>query len=137
MLNAFYDAGTAAEIGRLSTHTMRHAYRSWLDAVGAPITVQQKLMRHASVITTLDVCGDVVTDEMSEVGSKVVGLAQSQSDCKLIASVSRWLKTWRRGWDLNPPANANSTTCRARMARFLHGKHYKAVLTDCVTDRET
>jgi|SRR5215813_3115513 len=99
VLNAFYDAGTAAGIGRLSTHTMRHTYRSWLDAVGAPITVQQKLMRHASVTTTLDVYGDVVTDEMSEAGSKVVGLALNR---KVIASVSRWLKTWRRGKDFNP-----------------------------------
>ena len=37
VLNAFYDAGTAAEIGRLSAHTMRHTYRSWLDALGAPL----------------------------------------------------------------------------------------------------
>jgi integrase len=28
-------------------HTFRHTYRSWLDDTGAPMGVQQKLMRHA------------------------------------------------------------------------------------------
>lgn len=83
VLKAYYDAGKAGGIGRLGTHTMRHTYRSWLDAVGAPITVQQKLMRHASVTTTLNVYGDVVTNEMSEVGSKVAGLALNR---KVIAN---------------------------------------------------
>ena len=30
-------------------HTFRHTYRSWLDDTGAPMGVQQKLMRHAQV----------------------------------------------------------------------------------------
>jgi integrase len=46
ILQAFYQAATDAGIGHLSTHTMRHTHRSWLDAVGTPIAVQQKLMRH-------------------------------------------------------------------------------------------
>jgi hypothetical protein len=44
---------------------MRHTYRSWLDVVGTPIAVQQKLMRHADIRTTMNVYGDVVTDEMA------------------------------------------------------------------------
>jgi len=39
-------AATAAGVGHLSTHAFRHSYRSWLDAVGTPVSVQQKLMRH-------------------------------------------------------------------------------------------
>jgi hypothetical protein len=62
-------------VGHVSTHTMRHTYRSWLDAVGTPIAVQQKLMRHADIRTTMSVYGDVVTDEMSKAHSKVVSLA--------------------------------------------------------------
>src|SRR4030095_6931012 len=38
-------ASKASKIGHLSTHAFRHTYRSWLDAVGTPIAVQQKLMR--------------------------------------------------------------------------------------------
>jgi site-specific recombinase XerD len=53
---------------------MRHSYHSWLDAVGTPMAVQQKLMRHTS-ITTMNIYGDVVTDEMAEAHSKVVHLA--------------------------------------------------------------
>ena len=54
---------------------MRHTYRNWLDAVGTPIAVQQKLMRHADIRTTMNFYGDVVTDEMQRAHSKVVGLA--------------------------------------------------------------
>ena len=71
----FQNAATAAGIGKVSTHTMRHSYRSWLDAVGTPIAVQQKLMRHADIRTTMNVYGDVVTDEMRQAHSKVVEMA--------------------------------------------------------------
>jgi integrase len=71
----FTKAARDAGIGALGTHTMRHSYRSWLDAVGTPIAVQQKLMRHASITTTMNIYGDVVTDEMAEAHSKVVQLA--------------------------------------------------------------
>jgi integrase len=75
VLRRFSKAGTAAGIGAVLTHTMRHSYRSWLDAVGTPIAVQQKLMRHADIRTTMNVYGDIVTDEMSTAASKVAGLA--------------------------------------------------------------
>src|SRR6185369_10410791 len=71
----FQDAAEDARIGKLGTHTMRHSYRAWLDAVGTPIAVQQKLMRHADIRTTMNVYGDVVTDEMAQAHSKVVRLA--------------------------------------------------------------
>ncbi len=37
--------------------------------------VQQKLMRHSDIRTTLNIYGDVVTDEMAQAHSKVVELA--------------------------------------------------------------
>jgi integrase len=37
--------------------------------------VQQKLMRHASITTTMDHYGDVVTDEMARASGKLAGLA--------------------------------------------------------------
>jgi integrase len=72
---AYRKAGKASGVGHVSTHTMRHTYRSWLDAVGTTIAVQQKLMRHADIRTTMNIYGDVVTDEMSKAQSKVVALA--------------------------------------------------------------
>jgi integrase len=73
--NVFQKAATAANIGKLATHTMRHTYRSWLDAAGTSIAVQQKLMRHSDIRTTLNVYGDVVTDEMAQANAKVAGIA--------------------------------------------------------------
>ena len=71
----YQKAGAKAGIGGLGTHSLRHTYRSWLDAVGTPIAVQQKLMRHADIRTTMNVYGDVVTDEMAVASGKVTRLA--------------------------------------------------------------
>jgi integrase len=68
-------AAKAAGIGHIGTHAFRHTYRSWLDAVGTPIAVQQKMMRHADIRTTFNIYGDVVTDEMSVAGLRVSELA--------------------------------------------------------------
>ena len=67
-------AADAAKIGHLGTHTFRHTYRSWLDAVGTGVAVQQKMMRHTDIRTTMNY-GDVVTDEMATAGIKVSQLA--------------------------------------------------------------
>ena len=68
-------ASEAAKIGHLGTHAFRHTYRSWLDAVGTSVAVQQKMMRHADIRTTMNIYGDVVTDEMTTAGIKVAQLA--------------------------------------------------------------
>jgi integrase len=68
-------ASDAAGIGKIATHTFRHTHRSWLDAVGTPIAVQQKMMRHSDIRTTMNIYGDVVTDEMEQAHGKIVGLA--------------------------------------------------------------
>jgi integrase len=75
ILRVFHKAAKSAGIGGVPTHTLRHSYRSWLDAVGTPIAVQQKLMRHSDIRTTMNLYGDVVTNEMAQAHSKVVGLA--------------------------------------------------------------
>ena len=68
-------AAGLAKIGHVGTHAFRHTYRSWLDAVGTSVAVQQKMMRHSDIRTTMNIYGDVVTDEMSTAGLKVAGLA--------------------------------------------------------------
>lgn len=68
-------AATAANAGHLGTHSFRHTHRSWLDAVGTSVAVQQKMMRHADIRTTMNIYGDVVTDEMTTAGIKVAQLA--------------------------------------------------------------
>jgi integrase len=45
-------------LGRIGFHTFRHTHRAWLDETGAPVGVQQKLMRHAHISTPMDQYGD-------------------------------------------------------------------------------
>jgi integrase len=63
-----------AEIGipKLGWHTFRHTYRSLLDEAGAPIGVQQKLMRHSNVATTMNVYGNSTLRAKQDANSKVV-----------------------------------------------------------------
>jgi site-specific recombinase XerD len=51
-----------------------------MDAAGAAIAVQQKLMRHSDIRTTMNVYGDVITDEMRETHAKVVRLALARAN---------------------------------------------------------
>jgi integrase len=71
----FRSAADSACVPHFGTHSLRHTYRSWLDAVGTAIAVQQKLMRHADIRTTMNLYGDVVTGEMREAHSKIVRMA--------------------------------------------------------------
>jgi integrase len=45
----------ATAAGEVKPFSFRHTYRSRLDETGAPMTVQQELMRHASIQTTMNV----------------------------------------------------------------------------------
>jgi integrase len=72
---AYAKAARAAGIGKLATHSLRHTFRSWLDATGTPISVQQKAMRHSSIKTTMDHYGDIVTDELAQAFDKVAAIA--------------------------------------------------------------
>ena len=72
------NAARDAEIGHISSHTFRHTYRTWLDSVGTPIGVQQKLMRHSDIRTTMNIYGDAATSDMRNAHEKVVKLALRQ-----------------------------------------------------------
>jgi integrase len=68
-------ASEAAGLGHMGTHTFRHSYRMWLDSIGTPVGVQQKLMRHSDIRTTMNIYGDAATEDMREAHNKIVGLA--------------------------------------------------------------
>jgi integrase len=67
----FHKAGLAG------THALRHTYRSWLDSVGTPVGVQQRLMRHTDVRLTMGVYGEAATPDMIEAHGKIVRLAMN------------------------------------------------------------
>jgi len=71
----YQKAAVAAGLRGLGTHSLRHTYRTWLDSVGTPIGVQQKLMRHADIRTTMNIYGDAATADMVEASAKIAGLA--------------------------------------------------------------
>jgi integrase len=65
----------AGKCDGIGWHTFRHTYRSWLDDTGAPMGVQQKLMRHAQISTTMNVYGNALMTAKREANSKVVRMA--------------------------------------------------------------
>jgi len=65
-------AGKKAWVLNLGWHSFRHTYRSFLDATGAPIGAQQKLMRHSHVSTTMNIYGNAQMDSKREAQGKVV-----------------------------------------------------------------
>jgi integrase len=73
--HALRKAAGKAGIGHISSHIFRHTHRSWLDSVGTPVGVQQRLMRHSDIRTTMNVYGDAATADMREAHGKIVGLA--------------------------------------------------------------
>ena len=76
--NNLGSAALKAGIGHVSSHTFRHTSRMWLDSVGTPVGVEQKLMRHADIRTTMNIYGDADAADMRNAHEKVVHLAISQ-----------------------------------------------------------
>ena len=75
LVQALADASKRAGQGAIGWHTMRHSYRSWLDETGAPLTVQQNLMRHADIRTTMNIYGDAIPETLRAAHGKVVRMA--------------------------------------------------------------
>jgi integrase len=71
-------AGEKAGLGfSLGWHTFRHRYR-WLDDTGAPMTVRQQLMPHASIQTTMNVYGSAIPDTKREANRRIVRIVLSE-----------------------------------------------------------
>ena len=61
-------------IRHISPHSFRHSYRAWLDELGAPITVQQRAMRHGDIRVTMSY-GETVGDGLREASSRLAAKA--------------------------------------------------------------
>ncbi len=70
--------GEKVGIPRLGWHSFRHTYRSLLDETGAPVGVQQKLMRHANISTTMNVYGSSTRKAKRRANSKVVKIVMKR-----------------------------------------------------------
>ena len=89
-------AGRKLGLEGVGWHTFRLTYRAWLDATGAPVGVQQKLMRHADVRTTMNVYGDSMMESKRQANRQVVRIALDSTEV-LPAAVQNAEKaaTWR------------------------------------------
>ena len=65
-------AALRAGIGKIGWHTFRHTYSTMLRSAGTDIKVQQELLRHANIQTTMNIYTQAVSKQKREANSKVV-----------------------------------------------------------------
>ena len=81
--NVLKPAAQRAKIqSAIGWHSLRHSYRAWLDDTGVPLGVQQKLMRHANISTTMNVYGGAFMDAKRRANTSVVKRILSQKQPK-------------------------------------------------------
>ena len=74
-------AGRLANLPKdIGWHSFRHTYRSLIEEIGAPVGVQQKLMRHAQVSTTMNTYGNVQMHSKRVANTKVVQMVLPQNE---------------------------------------------------------
>jgi integrase len=67
-------AGRQVGIDRLGWHAFRHTYSTLLNEYGTDIKVQQELLRHADIRTTMNLYTTAVPDRLRKANRKVVRL---------------------------------------------------------------
>jgi integrase len=65
-------AAKTAQLGNLGWHTFRHTYSTMLRQLGVDVKVQQELLRHADIRTTMNVYTQAVSEQKRAAHSKVV-----------------------------------------------------------------
>jgi len=65
-------AAMRAGIGKIGWHTFRHSYSTMLRAVGADIKVQQELLRHSTIQSTMNIYTQAVSEQKRAANSMVV-----------------------------------------------------------------
>jgi integrase len=67
-------AGHEVGVGRLGWHSFRHTYSTLLNEYGTDVKVQQELLRHADIRTTMNIYTKAVPERLREANSKIVSL---------------------------------------------------------------
>jgi integrase len=75
--NWLVPAAEKVGLGRIGWHTFRHSHSSLLHALGVDLKVQQELLRHADIWTTMNIYTHAVPAALREANSKVVRLVLS------------------------------------------------------------
>ncbi len=91
-------------------HTFRDTYRTLVDETGAPIKVQQELMRHADIRTTLNVYGKAMDESKRQAHGKVVRV--------VLATGSSLLDAVGRRQTVKPTAKTRVAGGRCRIRTY-------------------
>jgi len=67
-------AALRAGIGKIGWHTFRHSYSTMLRSAGTDIKVQQELLRHATIQSTMNIYTQAVSEQKRIANSVVVGV---------------------------------------------------------------
>jgi integrase len=67
-------AGEKVGVGRIGWHTFRHTYSTLLNEYGTDAKVQQELLRHADIRTTMNIYTRAVPERLREANSKIVSI---------------------------------------------------------------
>ena len=67
-------AAVRAGIGKIGWHSFRHSYSTMLRAAGADIKVQQELLRHSTIQSTMNIYTQAVSEQKRAANSVVVGI---------------------------------------------------------------
>ena len=82
--------GCCRDFAAVGLPYFRHTYRSWLDETGAPMKVQQELMRHAPIQTTMNVYGQALTSSKRQAIARSWRCAQAGTGERLNPDFSCW-----------------------------------------------
>jgi integrase len=72
--NWLVPAGKTAGVGRIGWHTFRHTYSTLLNEHGTDMKVQQELLRHADIRTTMNIYTQAVPERLRQANSKIVSI---------------------------------------------------------------
>jgi integrase len=86
--NWLVPAAEKVGLGRIGWHTFRHSHSSLLHALGVDLKVQQELLRHADIRTTMNIYTHAVPAALREANSKVVNMVLPAQVVELNAPLS-------------------------------------------------
>ena len=75
-------AALRAGIGKIGWHTFRHSYSTMLRAAGADIKVQQELLRHSTIQSTMNIYTQAVSEQKRAANSMVVAILLNEIPSK-------------------------------------------------------
>jgi integrase len=84
--NYIRPAAKRVGLANVGWHTFRHTYSTMLRGVGTDVKVQQELLRHADIRTTLNIYTQACSEQKRTAHSKAVRMVLSQGPVTKIGS---------------------------------------------------